>query len=398
MTSIPQRNEDHKDRKARQARERRAAKRNRKMAFELLDEMKVLAVQEAICRAPRSEAVTTEDGRVRTYRIGAHVAAMIRQLLHWEGKGAAAGAWIYKSEAEWLQSDAALTSAKLRTARKVGKEEGLWEEKVELRSSDRRQIVHYRLNMWRVAQVVVESELVNTRDLLKREKRKHILARLRKKLCKLETARDDLSVLDEPETANPQPEVRCVTEGTAAMPIDKGNLRVSKADTAQVASDTPAKLAGVPSYYSGPTGEDYSEIHLSDDTPVGTNASPVVDEFVSGPEQEQEQYSWEDHVQEEARLIYGRLKREGVPEEGSEYTDLLDVLRRGEELPGPDVLSEWLIVQYEQDGYLDPELAWFGAEDDSDDSSKDRRKELEELMAATVSKCKIPRGYEEEDL
>ncbi len=260
MASIPQKNEDHKDRKARQARERRAATRMRKMAHELLDEMKVLAVQEAICRAPRSEVVTTEDGRVRTYRIGAHVAAMVRQLLHWDGRGATAGDWIYKSEAEWLQTDAALTSAKLRTARRVGKEEGLWEEKVELRPSDRRQIVHYRLNMWRVAQVVVASELENTRNLLKREKRKQHLDRLRKKLRKLETARDDLRLTDEPETANPQPEVRCATEDTPVRPMNKGDTHAPEKESTPVAPDTPAILAGVPRQYSGPTVIEQQEI------------------------------------------------------------------------------------------------------------------------------------------
>jgi len=50
-------------------------------------------MQEAITRAPRSKEVATNDGRVRVYRIGAHVAAMCRQLIHWEGRGEAEGDW-----------------------------------------------------------------------------------------------------------------------------------------------------------------------------------------------------------------------------------------------------------------------------------------------------------------
>jgi hypothetical protein len=219
------------DRKAAQARDRRARKKERREVVSVLKGMKVLAVQEAITRAPRSEKVTTKDGRVRVLRIGAHVAAMCRQLLYWEGKGEASSDWVHKTAAEWEASDAALTAAKLRTARRVGhKEERLWEEKEGLRPGDHRPTVYYRLDVWRMAQVVVASEIANTKWLLARERRKSQCARLKRKLRELETARDDLGliVIDHQKTANPQPtlqsdtsDVPGDTEIRPTMPIGK---------------------------------------------------------------------------------------------------------------------------------------------------------------------------------
>lgn len=184
--------QERKDTKAGQARERRARKRARKEAHSLLtNDMKVLEVQEAVTRAPRSET----DQAGKQHRIGAHVSAMVRQLLFWEGKGEAEGGWIYKSALDWEQADAALTASKLRTARRVAVEEGLWEERQQLRPGDQRPTVYYRLDMLRVAEVVVFSELQNTHRLLQRERRGGEREKLNRKRRELEKARDDLRLI-----------------------------------------------------------------------------------------------------------------------------------------------------------------------------------------------------------
>jgi hypothetical protein len=270
--------EESKARKVRQARDRRAVKKERKKAYTLLDDMKVLAVQEAITRAPRSKKTTTKDGRVRVYRIGAHVAAMVRQLLHWEGKGEADGAWIHKSEVEWMQSDAALTTSKQRTARCIAREEGLWEERHGLRPSDGRPIVSYRLNMWRVAQVVVTSEIENTKLLLKRSRHnRRKAAEYRKKLRKLEQASNALGLIDAPEGENPEPEVRGDIEAGVDLPIGKPDSRISEEENAQDAPDTPANLTRVACQIRQPTRDSHKKFRFASDTPVGANASPAGD-------------------------------------------------------------------------------------------------------------------------
>jgi hypothetical protein len=174
------------------------------LATEFLKErMRLFKVQEAITRAPRSEAVITRGGKERTYRFGASVAAMVRQLLAWEGKGHAEDNWIHKSEFEWMQADAGLTAARLRTARRIGVEEGLWREEVRLRPSDGRMVVYYRLDAWRVARVVVASELETVRALMQRERRPAQLAELEERLRELEA---QAALMDRVGRREPGPE------------------------------------------------------------------------------------------------------------------------------------------------------------------------------------------------
>jgi hypothetical protein len=87
------------DRKAVQARERRARKRARREAFSVLDAMKVLELENAVKRAPRSR----RDAAGGTLRLKGNVVVMVRQLIFWEEKGRTGGSWIYKSREEWCQ-------------------------------------------------------------------------------------------------------------------------------------------------------------------------------------------------------------------------------------------------------------------------------------------------------
>jgi len=184
-------------RKAAQARARRARKAERKKALTILTEMNALKVQKAIGRAYRSETTTTKDGRVRRYRIGGNVAAMCSWLLFWEGKGALDGDWVHKSETEWIE-ETELTESMIRTARRVGKAEKLWEEKDHPRS-DGRIVVKYRLNLWRVLQVANASEIENVEVRLGRARNNPTKRdALRRELENLKATRDDLNLIDAP--------------------------------------------------------------------------------------------------------------------------------------------------------------------------------------------------------
>ena len=188
------------DRKAEQARARRTRRSQRRQALTILNGMNALRVQEAITRAYRSKRTATKEGGVRRYRIGAHVAAMCRQLLHWDGRGEAQGDWVHKTGFEWEHSEAGLTRSKLRTARRIAREEGLIEENPGTRR-DQRATVFYRLDVWKLAEVVVQSELENARKLLASEGREEHKARLRKQIRGLEVTKADLAIRDAPDVA-----------------------------------------------------------------------------------------------------------------------------------------------------------------------------------------------------
>ncbi len=147
------------DRKREQARARQASKTRRKEAVQVLNEMNVLKVQKAVGRARRSKTTTTKDGLVRTYRIHQNVASMCSWLLYWEGKGELSGGWIHKSLTEWVE-ETELTESMVRTARRIGKEEGLWEEREHVRS-DGREVVKYRLDVVRLLRIANDSEIEN---------------------------------------------------------------------------------------------------------------------------------------------------------------------------------------------------------------------------------------------
>jgi hypothetical protein len=259
------------DRKAEQARERRARKRQRRQALTILNGMKPLRVQEAITRAYRSESTTTRDGTVRHYRIGAHVAAMCRQFLHWEVRGEVQGDWIHKTGFDWEHSEAGLTTSKLRTARRIARKEGIFEEKPGTRR-DKRATVMYRLDVWRLAQIVVESELDNAARLLASEGREEHKRRLRKEIRDLEAAKADLALRDALGTADaPNPDVGDAEDGPHPQPrSDQAKGHASAENTGrETGADTPAKLSRDPCQLSKRTVEDPNEFRFTSDSSRG---------------------------------------------------------------------------------------------------------------------------------
>jgi hypothetical protein len=191
-------NREALDRKAEQAKARRAREAERRKTLTILNEMNMFKVRKAIGRAYRAETTTTKDGRVRRYRIRGNVASMVSWLLYWEGRGELDGGWIHKSGPEWEQ-ETELTESMVRTARRVGRAERLWEERKHLRSDDRT-VVKYRLDLWRVLQVANASEIENVEARLTRarsnpEKRDT----LRRELENLKATRDDLNLIDAEE-------------------------------------------------------------------------------------------------------------------------------------------------------------------------------------------------------
>ena len=93
---------------------------------------------------------------------------MVVQLWFRDGQGEAGDGSTHNTAFAWERREGAFTERGLRTARRVGEEEGLFESWVDLRPSDRRRTVFYRLNLWEVARCVARSELKNVSNLLAR--------------------------------------------------------------------------------------------------------------------------------------------------------------------------------------------------------------------------------------
>jgi hypothetical protein len=241
-----------------------------------LNGIKPLRVQEAITRAYRSESTTTKDGTVRRYRIGAHVAAMCCQLLHWEGRGEVQGDWIHKTGFDWEHSEAGLTPSKLRTARRIAWEEGIIEEEPGMRR-DKRATVMYRLDVWRLAQIVVESELENAARLLASEGRDEHKRRLRKEIRDLEAAKADLALRDAPGAADaPNPGFGGAEDGPHPQPHSDQAKGYTYAENTgretRAGAYTPAKLAGYPCQLSTHTVEDPTGFRFASDSSRGDSS------------------------------------------------------------------------------------------------------------------------------
>lgn len=211
-----------RDRKAAQARERRARKAERREAHRVLDEMKVLELENALRRAPRSEK--GQDGR--TLRLRANVASMVRQMIFWEGKGEADGDWIYKTREEWFQ-EAGLTYRMLRVARDVARDEGLLD--YEERGPKGQTLVYYKLDMAAVLRVVAASELEVARDWLKRHPRSKKRPGWVEKRKRWERLLEDLrawgvsDASDASGTDNPKLGLATDTGGTDPLTKSKGS-------------------------------------------------------------------------------------------------------------------------------------------------------------------------------
>jgi len=136
----------------------------RDRATGILKGINAIAVEDAIARAPRGR----KDNAGKQWTMGANVGKMVRQLLFWDGKGEADDDRIHRTATDWFTSEAGLTERQLRTAKRIAAEEGLVEITVGRRPSDGQKVNFYRLDVWRVAQVVVQSELENTRRIMER--------------------------------------------------------------------------------------------------------------------------------------------------------------------------------------------------------------------------------------
>jgi len=175
--------------------------RNR-VAYGILADMNTLRIEKAVSRAERTEKVVTKEGASRTYRVGKNVAKMCCWLLYWEGRGKLAGSWVYKTSSEWFE-ETGLTESMVKTARRIAKAEGLWEEREHLRD-DNRWTVAFRLNMWRLLQVANASEIASTERLLERAGRNGgKRERLKTELERLKGTWADLGMIDGPGTGAP---------------------------------------------------------------------------------------------------------------------------------------------------------------------------------------------------
>lgn len=216
----------------------RLSPEGRALAADMLkDVTNALAIEDAISRAPRSKP----DAGDRTWKIGAHVGKMCRQLVFWEGKGEDPDYRVHKTAREW-EAEAGLTRKQLRTATRIAVEEGLLEVELDYRS-DGRMTNYYRLNMWEATRKVVDSELDNTNRRLERERRKHQRDSLNRKRRKLERTRDDLNLLAQRDSGNPQPEVDDSQIGQGGLPN---------------CTPTPAKLDPLQESTAGEDTGDYS--------------------------------------------------------------------------------------------------------------------------------------------
>jgi hypothetical protein len=184
-------------------------------------------------------------------------------LLYWEGKGELDGDWIHKSLAEWLE-ETELTESMIRTARRVGKAEQLWEEKDHLRS-DNRWVTKYRLNLWRVLQVTNASEIENIEMRLGRSRNNPTKRdALQREFEKLKATRDDLNLIDAEDG---------LTHGQDA----------ARANVTAYSCEYRRGMQSICTDYRGVPQTNTSEDILGKNSPEGTRASPASHSTPSSP-------------------------------------------------------------------------------------------------------------------
>lgn len=89
----------------------------------------------------------------RPRRLGAHAGQMVRQLVHWEGKGEAEDFSIHKTKREW-EEEIGLSRSNLETATRRLVAEGLLTTRPDYRKGDRRPTTYYTLNLWAVMRLL----------------------------------------------------------------------------------------------------------------------------------------------------------------------------------------------------------------------------------------------------
>ena len=333
----------------------------RRKALTILSEMNVLKVQKAVGRAYRSTTTTTKDGHVRRYRIGQNVASMASWLHFWEGKGELPGDWVHKAAAEWRE-ETELTEAMLRTARKVGKEEGLWEEEKHLRSDDR-EVVKYRLNVMRLLQIANTSEIDNVeRRIARARNNTSKRAALERELEKLEAVRDEMGLFAGPPETPGDDETRA---GTAFTPGEEDTPTPPK-ETTRPCENSGGTQSICTDYRGAPQGS------TAGDSPEGTSLSNerlvVVGSDSAAPDllpknkERQTKGTFALDTEEAMRVIYARLKEAGIRVPRWRYVAMKCDVDRGEygdrAWEDPGGLAELLIGHHEETGEVDHVAAW----------------------------------------
>lgn len=186
--------------------------------------LKLPDVRRAIKGHDRREKTTEPEqdrlGRSRAprqYTIGAEVAEICVNLLLWEGREQDSERGIHKSFGE-MAEETGCTEKEIKGARKLGEREGLFVATVGFRPGrERQRTLYWRLNLWRLHEVVFEGALEETMTLLGREGRKPERDALNKRRRALETALSDLRLdfLDEPENGQETGDAGQVGVGTS---------------------------------------------------------------------------------------------------------------------------------------------------------------------------------------
>ena len=162
-------------------------------------------VKKAIARTRRRKPTNEMTRPPRWYTLGPEVADLCVTLLLWEGfeqdeRG------IHKSFGE-LAGETGYTKKQLQGARKLAEDEGLLTAKSGFRPTfNRQRTLYWRLNWWRLHEVVFLSALEETQAALEREGRKPVREELNKRRCQLESALEDLKLLFLSAATAPGPE------------------------------------------------------------------------------------------------------------------------------------------------------------------------------------------------
>lgn len=261
--------------------------------------LKLPDVRRAITRAERSTTTTEThpDRGPRRYKLGPVVAEVCVGLLLWIGKEQGERG-IHKSYSE-LEHETGFTKRQLQTARNLCEEEGLLEVTAGKRPNATRQnTLYWRLDLWRLHEVVFASALSETRTALENEGRKKERDRLNGRRRKLETALNDLhlSFTEDPMEAGGA----MTTWGDGDDNL--GGLQEVTQESTFVDKSTPVDKGAEKSNKSSKQDHTYIE------EPSGKNSFQIANE--SSPVEEAGQLFNE---------IYNHMKEQGYRLDNEEY-------------------------------------------------------------------------------
>ena len=153
----------------------------------------LLEVRRAITQAARSRKTeeTRPDRAPRQYKLGPVLAEMCMRLLLWEGHEQSKDG-VHKSFSE-MSDETGYSVHQIKGARKLGEEEGLLKATPGFRPGrERQRTLYWRIDYWRLHEVVFESALEETRYKLEREGSRSKRDKLNKRRRVLERALYDL--------------------------------------------------------------------------------------------------------------------------------------------------------------------------------------------------------------